>query len=34
MHRSLYALEVDLVQAVAEFKKVIQGLKGDGAADR
>ena len=30
---SLYALEVDLAQAVAEFKKVIQGLKGDGAAD-
>jgi len=30
---SLYALEVDLVQAVEEFKKVIQGLKGDGASD-
>ena len=30
---SLYALEVDLVQAVAEFKKIIQGLKGDGGAD-
>ena len=29
----LYALEVDLVQAVAEFKKVIQGLKGDGEGD-
>jgi len=30
---SLYALEVDLVQAIAEFKKIIQGLKGDGQAD-
>lgn len=28
---SLYALEVDLVQAVAEFKRVIQGLKGGDA---
>jgi len=28
---SLYALEVDLVQAVAEFKRVIQGLKGSDA---
>jgi arsenite-transporting ATPase len=30
---SLYALEVDLVQAVAEFKRIIQGLKGDGEED-
>ena len=29
----LYGLEVDLVQAVAEFKKIIQGLKGDGDGD-